>query len=62
MRNIWNGGVDKRPSVHYNSPNFTETGQKRVVSDYAVIPESRRQCECGMTDSLNGLFRALRNA
>ena len=46
----------------YNGINFTETGTKRVVSDFAVIPESRRQWECGMTDSLNGLFRVPRNA
>ena len=55
-------GVDRRGFLLYNGTNFTETGTKRVVSDFAVIPESRRQWECGMTDSLNGLFRALRNA
>ena len=54
--------LDKRMSVHYNVTNFTETGTKRVVSVFAVIAGSHRQCECGMTDSLNGLFRVLRNA
>jgi hypothetical protein len=61
-KNNFEKGLDRTRDLLYNDTNFTETGTKRVVSVFAVIQESRRQWKCGMTDSLNGLFRAFRNA